>query len=187
MAEPKHRDSIPYTRHSLTPEDETAVLEALRSNRIVQGPIAADFEARLAERVGVDHAVCVSSGTAALEIALRALGVGPGDEVIVPTLTFLATANAVCSAGATPVFADVEEDTLNLDPASVRRHLTDRCIGAIPVHFAGHPAEMDALREAVGPDRFLLEDAAHASVPPMTAAQLALSATWPVSPFTPPS
>ncbi len=162
MAEAKPKESIPYTRHTLTQADEEAVLAALRSGRIAQGPVAADFEARLAKRVGVPHAVCVSNGTVALELALTALGVGPGDEVIVPTLTFLATANAVRSVGAKPVFADVEADTLNLDPESVRRLLSPQCVGAIPVHFAGHPADMTRLRQVVGPDRFLLEDAAHA-------------------------
>jgi len=162
VAEAKPKAPIPYTRHTLTKADEDAVLAALRSGRIAQGPIAADFESRFAHKLGAAHAICVSNGTVALELALEALGVGPGDEVIVPTLTFLATANAVCRVGATPVFADVETDTLNLDPASVQSVLTPRCVGAIPVHFAGHPADMSALRRVVGRERFLLEDAAHA-------------------------
>lgn len=162
MAETGDRPDLPYSRHTLTEEDEEAVLSALRSGRIAQGPIVQDFEARLAARVQTHHAVALSSGTGALEAALAALGVGPGDRVIVPTLTFVATANAVCARGATPVFADVEPDTLNLSPASVAERLDEKTTGVIPVHFAGHPADVPALREVLGADRFVLEDATHA-------------------------
>jgi perosamine synthetase len=110
----------------------------------------------------VDHAVAVSSGTAALHVALSALGVGPGDEVIVPSLTFVATSNAVLMTGARPVFADVEADTLTLCPESTASRVTDRTRGVIPMHFGGHPADVDALRDAVGSSCFVLEDACHA-------------------------
>ncbi len=153
---------LPYTRHTLSEEDARAVLAALHSRCITQGPIVRDFERELAVRVGRRHAVAVSSGTTALEVALAALGVGPGDRVIVPSLTFVATANAVRTRGGVPVFADVERDTLNLSPESVRERLCERTVGLIAVHYGGHPADMDALREVAGPDRFVLEDAAHA-------------------------
>ena len=153
---------LPYTRHEIAADDERAVLDALRSGCITQGEALLRFEAAIAEHAGVPCASAVPSGTVALELALEALGVGPGDEVIVPPITFVATANAVCRRGARPVFADVSPDTLNLDPQRVADLVGARTAGAIAVHFAGHPAEVPALREALGPDRFIVEDAAHA-------------------------
>jgi dTDP-4-amino-4,6-dideoxygalactose transaminase len=139
-----------------------AVVAALQSPQLTQGPEVERVEAALARRVGAAHAVAVSSGTAALEVALGALAVGPGDEVLVPPLTFLATANAVLRRGAVPIFTDVERETLCLDPRAVAARLSSRTRGAIAVHFAGHPADVDALRDALGPGRFVLEDACHA-------------------------
>jgi perosamine synthetase len=162
VGEVADRPTLPYTRHTLTRTDEDAVLRALRSGRLAQGPEAAAFESELAAYTGAPHAAAVSSGTAALELALAALGVGPGDEVVVPTLTFVATANAVRACGATPVLADVEPDTLNLCPESLAARLGPRTRGAVAVHYAGHPADVDALRHVLGAGRFLLEDAAHA-------------------------
>lgn len=162
MGEKGPRPPLPYTRHTLTEADEHAVLAALRSGCIAQGPVVRAFEAELADSVGTEFAVAVSNGTVALELALAALGVGPGDQVIVPSLTFVATANAVCRRGGIPVFADVDDDTLNLSPVSVAKLLNERTAGVIPVHFAGHPADVPALREVVGPELFVLEDAAHA-------------------------
>ncbi len=153
---------LPYTRHSLTRADVSAVKAALRSGCIAGGPRVRAFEARLAEATEARHATAVSCGTTALEVALGALGVGRGDEVIVPTLTFVATANAVRACGAEPVFADVDHEALTLCPESVRERLTERTAGVVAMHYAGHPADVDGLREAIGPDRFLLEDAAHA-------------------------
>lgn len=162
MAETGTERELPYTRHHIAPEDERAVLEALRAERIAQGPICQRFENALARYVGARHAVAVSSGTAALEVALGALGVGPGDRVVVPSLTFVATANAVRANGATPIFADVDATTLNLSAETLDVCMTERISGAIAVHFAGHPAPVDALRQVLGESRFLLEDAAHA-------------------------
>ncbi len=162
MGEVGDRSHLPYTRHTLEPEDSQALIDALESGCITQGPIVQDFEARVAAIVGVGHAVATSSGTTALETALAALGVGPGAEVVVPTLTFVATANAVRARGATPVFADVDPQTLNLSAETLAPHVNERTVGAIPVHFAGHPADVPALREVLGTERFLLEDAAHA-------------------------
>ncbi len=155
-------DPLPYARHAITPEDIQAVADVLAGAQVAQGPEAAGFERGLAAATGASHAVSVSSGTAALHVALRALGVGPGDEVIVPSLTFLATANAVLFCGARPVFADVDPETLTLDPASVAARTTSRTRGAIPVHFAGHPADTRGIADALGPGRFLVEDACHA-------------------------
>ncbi|RIK97187.1 MAG: UDP-4-amino-4,6-dideoxy-N-acetyl-beta-L-altrosamine transaminase [Proteobacteria bacterium] len=153
---------LPYARHAVGRRERAAVARALASAWIAQGPLVAEFEAGLARAIGVRHALAVSSGTSALAVALAALGVGAGDEVIVPPLTFAATANAVLQCGATPVFADVAPDTLNLDPAQVAARRTRRTRGAIAVHYAGHPADVDAIRDALGPRRFVLEDACHA-------------------------
>ncbi|MCP3985267.1 MAG: DegT/DnrJ/EryC1/StrS family aminotransferase [bacterium] len=162
MAEVGARPDLPYTRHTLTEDDLRAVRVALQSGCIAQGPIARGFETQVARLAGARHATATSSGTTALEMALAALGVGPGDQVVVPTLTFVATANAVRSRGAEPVFADVDPVTLNLSPETLAPCVTDRTVGAIPVHFAGHPADVPGLRKVLGEERFLLEDAAHA-------------------------
>jgi len=121
------------------------------------------FEAAFAEFCGVRHAIACCNGTAALHVTLAALGVGPGDEVIVPTLTFVATANAVTYCGARPVFVDSEPATWNLDPEQVEAKVTPRTKGIVAVHLYGHPAEMDELRGvARRHGLFLLEDAAEA-------------------------
>lgn len=153
---------LPYARHHLDASDFDAVRRALASPQVAQGREAEAFGAELAREIGVGCGVAVSSGTSALVVALGALGVGPGDEVLVPPLTFVATANAVLAVGATPRFADVEPETLNLDPVALSRLVTPRTRGAIPVHYAGHPASVSALADALGPGRFVLEDACHA-------------------------
>lgn len=162
MRPSRSRAPLPYARHSIGRRERAAVARSLASPWVAQGPLAAAFEAGLSRAIGAREVVAVSSGTAALHVALAALGVGPGDEVIVPPLTFVATANAVVACGATPVFADVEPDTLNLDPAAVARATTRRTRGAIAVHYAGHPADVAAIADALGPRRFVLEDACHA-------------------------
>ncbi len=153
---------IPYSQHSIRDEDREAVSKVLGSERLTQGPMVAAFEAGLLGATGARRAVAVSSGTSALQLALQALGVGPGDEVLVPSLTFLATANAVLLTGARPVFVDVDPRTLMLDPEALARGVGERTRGAIVVHYAGHVADLPALRAALGPGRFLLEDACHA-------------------------
>ncbi len=153
---------IPYCQHQIRDEDREAVSKVLASPRLTQGPMVAAFESGLRAVTGARRAVAVSSGTSALQIALQALGVGPGDEVLVPSLTFLATANAVLLAGAQPVFVDVDPRTLMLDPADLAQRSTPRTRGAIVVHYAGHVADTAALRARLGTDRFLLEDACHA-------------------------
>ncbi|MBN1640887.1 MAG: DegT/DnrJ/EryC1/StrS family aminotransferase [Anaerolineae bacterium] len=129
----------------LDDSDVAAVLDVLRSGRLALGPRTEAFEAQLAAYVGVRHGVAVSSGTAALHIAVRALGLGPGDEVLVPSFTFAASVNAILFEGATPVFVDVEPDTYNLDPADLASRVTPRTRAIMAVDLFGHPAEWDAI------------------------------------------
>jgi dTDP-4-amino-4,6-dideoxygalactose transaminase len=152
---------VPFARPSLTEADGAAVAEAVASGWVSQGPRVAAFEAAYAERVGAPDAVATTNCTTALHLALYVSGVGPGDEVIVPSLSFIATANAVWQCGATPVFADIDPLTYNLDPASAERAITERTKAIMPVHQIGLPADMDAfiaLAERYGLE--LVEDAA---------------------------
>ena len=118
--------NLPYGRQTITEADIEAVVTVLRSDWLTTGPKVAEFERALAEFVGVRHAVVVNSGTAALHCAMAAIGTSPGDEVIVPSISFVATANCVVYCGGTPVFADVEADTALIDPADVERKITPR-------------------------------------------------------------
>jgi dTDP-4-amino-4,6-dideoxygalactose transaminase len=145
----------------LWPELEKAVHDVLRSGRFILGPNVEAFEREAASFLGTRYAVGVGSGTDALVLGLRALGVGPGDEVIVPSFTFFATAESVSLVGATPVFADIEPTTFCLEPESVAKAISLRTRAIVPVHLFGHPAEMDALGElARSRGLALLEDAA---------------------------
>jgi dTDP-4-amino-4,6-dideoxygalactose transaminase len=129
----------------------------------VDAPAVRGFERRWAEYTGSRHAICAANGTDTLLLALRALGAGPGDEVIVPAYTFLATATSVALAGATPVFADIDADTYCLDPAAVEAAVTPRTVAVIAVHLGGHPADLDALGAVCRRGGLaLIEDAAHA-------------------------
>lgn len=135
----------------------------LRGEWLTTGPRTQRFEAEMARYVGAERALAVSSGTAAMQIALAAAGIGPGDEVITTTMTFCATAHVIHHAGATPVIVDVEPDTLNIDPAAVERAVTPRTRAIMPVHLYGHPAEMDPLLDlARAHDLIIIEDGAHA-------------------------
>lgn len=145
----------------------TQELEAIRdvfaSGILTSGPWTRRFEAAMAERHGTEHAVAFANGTVALAGMYLAAGIGPGDEVIVPSLTFVSTATSVLHVGATPVFADVLPNTLNLDPADVERRITERTKAVVPVHYAGQPADMTAFRDlADAHGLVLLEDAAQA-------------------------
>lgn len=141
--------------------DEVAA--TLRSGWIGTGPKVARFEEDFRSYTGAAHAVAVSSCTAGLHLSLIALGVRPGDEVIVPDMTFVATANAVVHVGARPVIVDVDRGTMNIDPAAVGRAVTDRTRVIVPVHFAGRPADITALEAIARPRGIrILEDAAHA-------------------------
>ncbi len=146
---------------ALWPELEKAVHDVLRSGRFILGPNVEAFEREAAEFLGTRYAVGVGSGTDALVLGLRALGVGPGDEVIVPSFTFFATAEAVSLVGATPVFADIEPTTFCLEPESVAKAIGLRTRAIIPVHLFGHPAEMDEIQSlAQSRGLAVLEDAA---------------------------
>lgn len=155
-------DFLPYGHQSITEDDVAAVAEVLRGDWLTTGPAVARFEEDLAAHTGGTPAVAVTSGTAALHTAYAAAGVGPGDEVVTSPMTFVATASAAALLGASVVFADVEPDTGNLDPASARAALTDRTKVVAAVDYAGHPAELDTLaRLAHDAGALLLEDAAH--------------------------
>ena len=143
-------------------EDIAAVVAVLRSDWLTTGPWVERFESAFAERVGARHAVAVASGTAALHAMLAVLGIGPGDEVVVPPMTFAATANAVLYCGARPLFADVDPDTLLLDPSAVARALTVRTRAVLAVDYAGQPADYGALADVTaGRNIELLADACH--------------------------
>jgi dTDP-4-amino-4,6-dideoxygalactose transaminase len=141
-------------------EEIAAVAETLRSGWLTTGPRAAELEQRFAEYVGAKHVLAVSSGTAALHLALLALGVGPDDEVITSPITWPATGNVVVHAGARPVFADVRESDLNLDPARAAELVNERTKAIVPVDLAGQPADLDPLLALGLP---VVEDAAHAA------------------------
>jgi dTDP-4-amino-4,6-dideoxygalactose transaminase len=145
------------------PDEEEAVLTALRSGQLAQGPIVARFEEELACYLGVRHAVAVSSGTAALIVALRANGIGDGDEVLVPAFTFAATANAVLEVGARPVLMDIREDSFNIDLNQLETAVGSRTRAVLPVHLYGHPCEMSLLEEIADRHGLLvIEDACQA-------------------------
>lgn len=153
---------LPYGRQSMDDSDIQAVVEVLRSDWLTTGPRVGEFERAFAERVNSEEAVAVSSGTAALHAAVAALDIGPGDEVIVPALTFAASANCVVFQGAAPVFADVAEDTLLVDPADVESKITTRTRAIIAVDYAGQPCDYDALRRlAKRRNLTLIADACH--------------------------
>ncbi len=155
---------IPVMRPWLGKEEAEAAAEAVASGWIAQGPRVQEFEEAFAAAIGPPHAVAVSSCTAALHLALIAAGIGPGDEVIVPSLSFIATANAVRYAGAQPIFADVDLATQNLIPETVKPHLTGRTRAVILVDQAGVPADLDAMRTLCDPLHVtVIEDAACAA------------------------
>jgi UDP-4-amino-4-deoxy-L-arabinose-oxoglutarate aminotransferase len=156
-------DFLPFSRPSIAEDEIAAVVEVLRSGWITTGPRNAEFEQRFCEYVGSRGAVSLVSATAGMHLVLRALGIGPGDEVITPSMTWVSTINLIVLAGATPVFADVDRDTLMVTPDSIRRVVTERTRAIVPVHFAGAAAEMAPLRRlAAERGLHLVEDAAHA-------------------------
>jgi dTDP-4-amino-4,6-dideoxygalactose transaminase len=153
---------IPFHRPSIDGQEIDAVLEVLRSGWLTSGPRTAEFEKEFAAYVQADRALAANSGTAALHLALAALGVGQGDEVITTPLTFCATVNVILQVGAEPVLADIGPD-LNIDPASVRDRLGGRTRVLLPVHYGGLPADMSALWEMAAQRGIaVVEDAAHA-------------------------
>jgi dTDP-4-amino-4,6-dideoxygalactose transaminase len=136
---------IPVARPFIGVEEEQAVVEVLRSGWVTQGPRVAAFEKEFSAYIGCEHSVAVSSCTTALHLALVASGVGSGDEVICPSLSFIATANSIAYVGATPIFCDIDPATYNLDPAAIERLITSRTKAILVVHQIGLPAEMESI------------------------------------------
>jgi dTDP-4-amino-4,6-dideoxygalactose transaminase len=160
---PVRTEVLGYGGQSIGDAEKEAVVEALDGDYITRGPTVDRFEERVAELVGVDHAVAVTSGTAALHLCGLAAGFGPGDEVVTTPLTFASTAHAATYTGATPVFADVDPATRTLDPAAVRDRIGPDTAGLIPMHYAGYPADIEAFVDiAEEHDLTLLWDACHA-------------------------
>jgi perosamine synthetase len=157
---PIREQPLPYGRHQLDEADVTAVVDSLRSGTLTGGAAIADFEQALAARCKVEHAVAVANGSVALDIAVLALGVERGDEVITTPLTFVATANAVLRIGAIPVFADVGDDRC-LDPEAVASAVTPRTRAVITVDYSGLPADVPALRAALPRPMPVIVDGAH--------------------------
>jgi perosamine synthetase len=155
--------NIPLSQPDITEAEIEAVVSVLRSSRLSIGPKQEEFEHLLAAYVGVPHAVAVSSGTSGLHLCIRALGIGKGDEVIVPSFTFIAAANAIRYEGATPVFVDIEPATLNIDTARIEEAITPRTRAILAVHTFGCPADMDAILDLARRHRlFVIEDACEA-------------------------
>jgi dTDP-4-amino-4,6-dideoxygalactose transaminase len=151
---------LSFAPPAITEEEIEAVSETLRSGWLTTGPRTAELEARMRDYLEAKHVLAVSSCTAALHLSLVALGVGPGDEVITTSITWPATANVIVHCGATPVFADVRDDTLNIDPEHVRELVTERTKAIVPVDLYGQPADLDELAALGLP---IVEDAAHAA------------------------
>jgi UDP-4-amino-4-deoxy-L-arabinose-oxoglutarate aminotransferase len=155
---------LPFSRPSITAEDIAAVTKVLQSGWITTGSQSAELEKQFAATVGTQHAVALTSATAGMHLLLRALGVGPGDEVVTPSMTWVSTVNLIALAGATPVFVDVDRDTLMTTADRVAAAITPRTKLIVPVHYAGASLDLQPLRELAAAKRIpLVEDAAHAA------------------------
>ena len=154
---------IPIAKPVLGKKELEAVKEVFESGMLIQGKKVKLFEEKFAEYTGVEHAIAVTNGTVALDVALKALNLGPGDEVITPAFSFIASSNCILFQNAKPVFADIDPKTFNIDPSDVAEKITSKTKALIPVHLFGQPAKMDALKE-IAEDKgiFLVEDAAQA-------------------------
>jgi perosamine synthetase len=160
---PTRSTLLPYGKQWIDDDDIAAVVDVLRSDWLTTGPKVDEFERALAAFTGAAHAVAVSNGTAALHAAMAALNIGPGDEVIVPAITFVASSNCVVYQGGTPVFADVDPTTLLIDPADAERKVTSRTRAIVAVDYAGQPCDYDALRAIADKHKIaLVADACHA-------------------------
>ena len=154
---------IPFCRPTIEDDEIESVVATLRSGWITTGPRTAEFEETFARRAGAPIALAVTSATAGLHLTLAALGIGPGDEVVTTSMTWPSTVNVIELLGARPVFADIDESTLQIDPLDVARVMTRRTKAVVPVHFAGQPADLDALERVVqSTPAVIVEDAAHA-------------------------
>ncbi len=182
---------IPYGRHWVDEEDITEVVKVLRSDWLTTGPRVEQFERHFAAAVTAEHSVALCNGTAALHAAMHVLGIGPGDEVLVPAMTFAATANAVLYQQATPVFVDVDPETLLIDTADAEQKLSARTRALVAVDYAGHPCDYDALNDlARRHDLALVADACHSlggayrDRPVGTLADVTVFSLHPVKPIT---
>lgn len=154
---------IPYGRQTIEEDDIQAVVDVLKSDYLTTGPKIAEFEQIVADYVGAKYAVAISNGTSALHAACFAAGIGPGDEVITTPLTFAASANCVLYCGGTPVFADVDARTYNIDPEDIQKKITDKTRAIIAVHLAGQPCDMDEIHSIAREHNLIvIEDGAHA-------------------------
>ena len=154
---------IPYGKQTIEQDDIQAVVDVLKSDFLTTGPKIAEFEQTVADYVGAKYAAAISNGTSALHAACFAAGIEPGDEVITTPLTFAASANCVLYCGGTPVFADVDPKTYNIDPEDIQRKITDRTKAIIAVHLAGQPCDMDAIHSIAREHGLIvIEDGAHA-------------------------
>lgn len=161
---PVRNSTLPYGKQSVDDDDIAEVVAVLRSDWLTTGPKVSEFEKAFAEFCGSGDAVAVSNGTAALHAAMYALGITEGNEVIVPAMTFAASANCVVYQGGTPVFCDVDPDTLLIDPAQVEAKITERTRAIVVVDYAGHPCDYDVLREIADRHHLaLVADACHAA------------------------
>lgn len=157
------KEFLTYGLPLIEEDDIAEVVDSLKSNWITKGPKTNKFETQFAEYIGVKHAIAVNSCTAGLHLSLVAAGLGVGDEVITTPMTFAASANVIIHTGATPIFADIDPVTMNIDVNEIRKKITPRTKAIIPVHIAGHPCEMDEIMGlAQEHNLFVLEDAAHA-------------------------
>lgn len=155
---------IPISKPFVGEAEKQAVIEVLESGHLVQGPRTADLEAKFAALCRTEHAVAVSSGTAALHLVLLAHGIGPGDEVITTPFTFIASVNAILYVGARPVFVDIDAETFNIDPRLIEAAITPRTRALLPVHLYGYPCDMDPIQDiAARHNLVVLEDAAQAA------------------------
>lgn len=154
---------IPYGRQTIEDDDIDAVIEVLKSDYLTTGPKIAEFEKSVADYVGAKYAVAISNGTSALHAACFAAGIGTGDEVITTPITFAASSNCVLYCGGTPVFADIDPKTYNIDPDDIRKKITDKTKAIIAVHLAGQPCDMDEIHKIAKENNLIvIEDGAHA-------------------------
>ncbi|MCP3967304.1 MAG: UDP-4-amino-4-deoxy-L-arabinose aminotransferase [Lentisphaerae bacterium] len=154
---------LPFTKPVVTDNDIQEVVGVLKSGWLTNGPKNAEFEEELCKYTGSKHGVSLASATGCMHVLLKALGIGPGDEVITPSLTWVSTTNLICLSGATPVFADIDRDTMLVTPETIETCITERTKAIIPVHYTGAPVDLDAIQAIADKHGIpIIEDAAHA-------------------------